>query len=166
MRRRGLSEIKRSLNFNIPARHHQAILDPSDPIHRACDFLVLSGRRGSDLLLANEWMHSQECPDRWPEFLIAFASNGCGDFYAYDTRQSPAGIIYIDPDRTVFETLGASDKLQYETFEDWYQAELEPYTCPRCHSQDARFEASNDKQLLWRICPKCGFKERAAAIES
>ena len=70
----------------------------------------------------NAWLHSSEVHDPWPDFLVAFASNGCGDYFAYDTRQWPVTIIYIDPDRTVRENLSDTDedKLRYDSFESWY----------------------------------------------
>ena len=65
----------------------------------------------------------------WPDFLIAFASNGCGDYFAYDTRQIPANIIYIDPDNTIEENFRTSDNIRYDSFEDWYESEIEPQSC-------------------------------------
>jgi hypothetical protein len=160
-----LSEIESRLKFTFPPRHRQAILDSGDPIHRACDFLVLSDSRHGDIFLQNEWMQSSEFGDPWPDFLIAFASNGCGDYFAYDTRQNPASIIYIDPDNTVAENLQAADKICYESFEDWYESQIAPNLCRRCQSREARFEASEDRRFLLRVCPKCGFQERTTVIE-
>jgi hypothetical protein len=53
-------------------------------------------------------------------FLVAFASNGCGDYFAYDLRSDPPRIIYTDPDCTVAENLAAEDKLEYGSFDEWY----------------------------------------------
>ena len=55
-----------------------------------------------------------------PPFLVAFASNGCGDYFAYDLRSELPRITYMDPDHTVAENLEAEDKLEYESFEQWY----------------------------------------------
>jgi hypothetical protein len=160
-----LSEVESKLKFTFPVRHRQAILDSNDPIRRACDFLILSDNRHSDLLLRNEWMHSSEFGNPWPDFLIVFASNGCGDYFAYDTRQTPASIIYIDPDDTVEKNLQSSGKLCYGTFEEWYKSAIEPYTCRRCKSHEARFEELEGGECLLRVCPRCGFRERAIAID-
>jgi ribosomal protein L40E len=160
-----LPEVESRLKFMSPERHRQAILDSSDPIHKACEFSVLSDNRRHDIFRTNEWIHSSEFGNPWPDFLIAFASNGCGDYFAYDTRQSPTSIIYIDPDNTVEENLQASDKLCFETFEIWYESTIEPYICRRCQSREARFEASDNRRFLLRVCPKCGFQERTVAIE-
>jgi len=108
-----LHEIESRLKFVFPARHRQALLDPGDRIHEACEFLALSDadNQHNDILRENEWIHSSDFGDPWPEFLIAFASKGCGDYFAYDTQQNPASIMYIDPDNYVEENLQASDKL-------------------------------------------------------
>jgi hypothetical protein len=159
--RADLSEIQRKLKFKFPARHGQAILDARDPIHEACDFLGLSRSKGDDILQTNECIHGAKFGDPWPDFLIAFASNGCGDYFAYDTRQYPASVIYIDPDCTVKENLQAVDKVSYETFEQWYESAIKPHTCRRCQSREARFKASKNRRFLLRVCPKCGFEEPA-----
>ena len=112
-----ISDVESKFKFTFPERHRQALLDFSDPIHEACAFLDLS-----DIVRENDWIHGPKCGDPWPDFLIAFASNQCGDFFAYDTRQNPASIIYIDPDNTVGENLESSDKLSYATFEHWYES--------------------------------------------
>ena len=53
--------------------------------------------------------------------MAAFASNGCGDHFAYDLRAQPPRIVYMDPDRTVAENLTADDALQFNSFEQWYE---------------------------------------------
>jgi hypothetical protein len=68
----------------------------------------------------NQWLHSAEFFDPWPDFLVAFASNGCGDYFAYDLRQYPVRVIYIDPDRPVAENLTQDDQLAFDSFEEWY----------------------------------------------
>ena len=161
-----LSEAEHRLKFTLPLRHRQAILDLADPRHRACDFLTLSDNKPGNIHWTNEFLRSSKFGDPWPDFLIAFASNGCGDYCAYDTRDNPPSIIYIDPDSTVQENLQASDKLCYESFENWYESEVAPLACQGCGSPDARFEASHDKKWLLRICPACGFQERAIAVDT
>jgi hypothetical protein len=85
----------------FPEQHQRAMRDVADPIHRACDFFVQSSDNPSlDLAAENQRLHSPRVAAPWPDFLVAFASQGCGDYFAYDTRQSPASIIYIDPDAT------------------------------------------------------------------
>jgi hypothetical protein len=160
-----LFEVESRLKFKFPDRHRQALLDSNDPIHDACDFLVLSEGRHGDILSENEWIHGSDFGDPWPDFLVAFASNGCGDYFAYDVRQNPATITYIDPDKTVEENLQLSDKLCYATFEEWYDSTIEPHTCPNCQSREVRFKISEDRRFLLRVCPKCGIQDRTAVIE-
>ncbi|HEY3760878.1 MAG TPA: SMI1/KNR4 family protein [Verrucomicrobiae bacterium] len=119
-----LSEVEAKLKFAFPDRHRQALLNPNDPIHELCAFLVISD---SDTLYQNicrknEWLHSSDFNDPWPNFLIAFASNQSGDYFAYDTRKSPVSIVYIDPDKTVEENLQDEEALWYNTFEQWYKS--------------------------------------------
>ena len=115
-----IDAIEAHLGVQFPERHRQAFLDAADPIHDACDFLVPSTPYpGLDIVQVNNRLHATP-PDAWPAFLVAFASNGCGDYFAYDLRTSPTRIIYIDPDNTVDENLASDDKLQYDSFACWH----------------------------------------------
>jgi hypothetical protein len=119
-----LAEAEARLGVSLPDRHRRAMLDATDPIHDACDFLVADSPY--ELLRwvgVNEDLHARDW-NRWPTFLIAFASNGCADYFAYDLRSKPPRIIYIDPDSTVAENLEAEDKLEYGSFESWYKSRL------------------------------------------
>src|SRR5437660_1491222 len=102
--------------------HRAAIRDRSDPIHERCDFLVPeSPYKLLEFDSVNAFLHDPTVPDPWPLFLVAFASNGCGDYFAYDLRGTPPSVIYVDPDNTVAENLAAEDKLRYESFDAWYR---------------------------------------------
>ncbi len=100
--------------------------DPSDPIHDACDFLILESPyellRWVDV---NEFLHAPDNWNRWPSFLIAFASNGCGDYFAYDTRPETVRIIYMDTDKSVDENLATVDGFEFATFDAWYDMKIE-----------------------------------------
>jgi hypothetical protein len=110
------------LGLTFLERHRQALLDTADPIHQACDFLLPSSDYPMLRLVdVNEFLHDPGHLNRWPPFLVAFASNGCGDYFAYDLRRQPPTIIYMDPDQTVEENLSAEDRLVYQSFEEWYQ---------------------------------------------
>ena len=120
-----IQEAEAQLGVTLPERHRRAMLDPSDPIHEACDFLVPSSPY--ELLRwvdGNEFLHAPARPNPWPEFLVAFASNGCGDYFAYDLRSDPLRVIYLDPNYTIEENLTAEDRLEYESFAAWYEARL------------------------------------------
>jgi hypothetical protein len=121
-------DIEKSLGIVFPAEHWRALLDPSDPIHAACDFLVLdSPYKLLRLQHVNEFLHVEDHFDPWPGYLVAFASNGCGDYFAYDIRQMPYTIIYIDPDKTVAENLGMDDRYTFHSFAEWHAAKCEQY---------------------------------------
>jgi hypothetical protein len=106
----------------FPAAHRVAMLDPEDPIHELCDFLVPDSKaRLLRFEPVNEQLHSDAHHDPWPDFLVAIASNGCGDYFAYDLRSAGQEIVYIDPDYSVEENLTAEDKWVFGSFEDWYE---------------------------------------------
>jgi hypothetical protein len=116
-----LEQIEEGLGLKLPERHRRAMLDPGDRVHAACDFLLpWRTDKMRDILQENESLHGKDNCDPWPSYLVAFASNGCGDFFAYDLRSEPHPVIYIDPDCTVEENLGSDDRLTFASFEDWY----------------------------------------------
>lgn len=118
-----VTDIEARFGLKLPGRHRAALLDPSDPIHDACDFLLLESQHELlDIGLVNGFLHRDGSWNQWPNFLVAFASNGCGDYYAYDLRTPAPAIVYIDPDRTVIENLEALDQLTYPSFDIWYRA--------------------------------------------
>ena len=120
-----LAHIEKSLGMKLPERHKQAMLDAGDKVHAACDFLLpwhTGKMRG--IVEENESLHGTDNYDPWPLYLVAFASNGCGDFFAYDLRTEGHSVIYIDPDCTVQENLQSDDKLTFATFQDWYDHEV------------------------------------------
>ncbi len=130
-----IDEIESRLHIKFPPRHRAALSDPSDPIHEACDFLLAeSPYELLRLLDTNEWIHLATSPNRWPAFLVAFASNGCGDYFAYDLRTLPPTIIYIDPDQSVDENLESDDKLTFHTFDAWYEFKVSRWR--RRHTRD------------------------------
>jgi hypothetical protein len=120
-----LSDIEKQLGIVFPARHKKALTDRDDPVHEACDFLVpTSPHEGLLLVEVNEFLHAPGALNRWPAFLVAFASNGCGDYFAYDTRTKPAKIIYLDPDKTVDENLSTTGEFEFATFAAWYEMKV------------------------------------------
>lgn len=116
-----LDSVEARFGFTFPAGHRRAMMDPFDPVHQACDFLVPeSPHELLRLAELNALLHGPGRFDRWPSFLIAFASNGCADFYAYDLRSSPPTIVYVDPDLTLAENLSVPDGLWFPSFDEWY----------------------------------------------
>ncbi|MFZ5890048.1 MAG: hypothetical protein ACOY0T_03190 [Myxococcota bacterium] len=112
----------RSVEQVLPIDHLNKMRDASDQIHDACDFLLLDSP--NELLRINHvngLLHHPYRGTPWPDFLVAFASHGCGDYYAYDLRSAPPTILYIEPGNTVDDSLGLSnDNLQFASFADWY----------------------------------------------
>ncbi len=117
-----LAAVEARLGLTFPERHREALLHSDDPIHNACDFLIpVSPYELLRLVEVNDFLHKATHWNSWPAFLVAFASNGCGDYFAYDVRSQPPRILYVDPDRTVRENLEAEDKLEFDSFEAWYK---------------------------------------------
>lgn len=121
-----LVQAEHRLGVTLSDRHRRAMLDPTDPIHDACDFLVPNSPfKGLQWVNVNESLHAADHPDRWPVFLVAFASNGCADYFAFDIRFRPPKIVYMDPDQTVDENLTSTDGFEFGDFEDWYDMKTE-----------------------------------------
>lgn len=55
----------------------------------------------------------------YPDHLIAFATNECGDYY-YCFDRNTGRIVYIDPDYSIEENLG-SNELVFDSFEQWLE---------------------------------------------
>jgi hypothetical protein len=120
-----IADIEAELGLRFPSEHAAAMLDSSDPIHDRCDFLVPESPHALlRILEVNESLHSSDRADPWPSYLVAFASNGCGDYFAYDLRDSPPSILYIEPDWSIDENLSSLDQLRFSTFERWYERKL------------------------------------------
>ena len=120
-----LAEAEARLGLAFPERHREAMRNASDPIHKACDFLIpASPHKLLRLVEVNEFLHAGDHWKPWPSFLIAFASNGCGDYFAYDVRLRPPRVIYVEPDHTIEEDLTAGDGLDFGSFEAWYAVRL------------------------------------------
>lgn len=120
-----VAELERRHRIVLPERHREALEDPTDPIHEACDFLrARSDNELLDFTRMNELLHSKDS-SRWPDFLIAFASNGCGDYFAYDVREDAYRVVYIDPELPVWESLRGDDVLEYRDFEEWCESRMD-----------------------------------------
>jgi hypothetical protein len=115
------------LSSSLPERHQRALADASDHAHLAVDFLLLSSpNRLLDIRAVNEYLHDSTTPDPWPPFLLAFASNGCADYFAYDLRSPQPIVRYIDPGETVWENLTGRDQLLFGSFSEWYELQVAP----------------------------------------
>ena len=122
-----IADIEHTLGVTFSEQHRKALVDARDPIHEACDFLVPNSPY--ELLRirdVNRDLHSPEHPDPWPAFLIAFASNGCGDYFAIKVgNDGRTSITYMDPDKSVDENLCSDDRsMDFQTFDEWYSHKL------------------------------------------
>ena len=119
------------IDQGLPEQHLRAINTSSDRAHDAVDFLVFESPL--ELLRirdVNEFLHGEQHPDPWPPFLLAFASNGCGDYFAYDLRTPEPSIRYIDPDRFMWENLIGEDQFLFGSFSEWYELKVARRTQP------------------------------------
>jgi hypothetical protein len=119
--------IEKRLGLTFSEWHRRAMLDRLDPIHDACDFLVPDAPYELlDIVQVNDFLHCNSVRP-WPTFLVAYASNGCGDYYAYDLRSRPPRIVYIDPIDPIEESLLAGDQLEFDSFDSWYPWKLDQH---------------------------------------
>lgn len=127
-----IEAIESALAVSFSTAHRNALSNPSDPVHKACDFLVVdSPHKLLRLRDVNESLHASDYHDIWPDYLVAFASNGCGDYFAYDTRRSPYLVVYIDPDNSVADNLAMHDGYTFDSFELWHAAKCRQHEAIR-----------------------------------
>ncbi len=112
-------DIETRLGIALPPRHRAALVDMSDPIHTQAHLLTAMGNRS--IFKINADMRAENWKN-WPDYLVAFATNECGDYFAYDTRTIPYRVYYIGPTETVPEGVAACTRegFIFETFDDWY----------------------------------------------
>jgi SMI1 / KNR4 family (SUKH-1) len=119
----GLSvdEIEARLRIRLPIRHRAALLDPLDPVHGRRLLLTAEGNEVSNIFEINRDILALDWKE-WPEHLIAFATNGCGDYFAYDTRSEPYRVYYVGPTDSAPEAIAICEKegFLFDCFDDWY----------------------------------------------
>ncbi len=98
---------------------HQALLQRpyDDPEILKLGLLVI----GADIELmnidhVNEMVHDEDRTMPWPDGLIAFATNECGDYFAYRINGPRSDIVYVGPedDPALILREGRADSLQFE----------------------------------------------------
>jgi hypothetical protein len=117
---RPIEDIQSEFGLTLPAQYRLALLDESDPIH---DRLLLCNGDAS-IFRINAELRMVDFK-KWPDFLIAFATMGCGDYFAFDIRSFPYRIYYIDPIGTAAESMEACEQegFAFASFDDWYHRE-------------------------------------------
>jgi hypothetical protein len=105
----------------LPDRHRAALLTPADPVHIRKDLLAVGEGQCWDIFEVNERMRSLHWKE-WPDYLVAFATNGCGDYFAYDRREQPYPVYYIGPIDTATEAMESckNERFVFACFDDWY----------------------------------------------
>ena len=114
-----ISDIETEFGFNFPLPHREDLQDLSSPIHDACDFLIPDGLGSLDFAKVNRLLRS-ESHQGWVDRYVAFASNGCGDYYAYDTFTRPYSVIYVDP-----MDLVADSSVSAKHYDEWREEQLQ-----------------------------------------
>ena len=102
----GIRDIEKEFGFEFPLPHRADLLDVSSPIHDACDFLIPGGPGLLVFLRVNRSLR-RESWQGWAGPYVAFASYGCGDYFAYNTSTRPYTIVYVDPLEPVAKSSGA-----------------------------------------------------------
>ena len=93
-----INVIESVLQTRLPERHRAALLDPHDPVHDCIELLGTDEGNHNNIVATNKDLRSIEWKE-WPEHLIAFATRGCGDFFAYDMRVEPYCVYCVRADR-------------------------------------------------------------------
>jgi hypothetical protein len=120
-------DIETHFGIQLPARHLAALLDSSDPIHERTFLLTAEGNDCQSIFKVNARLRALEWKE-WPGYLVAFATNECGDYFALDARTAPYKIYYIDPIDTVPESIAGNHQsgFVFNCFDDWYENEISP----------------------------------------
>ena len=89
-----IARVEQVLGFSFPLAHRQDLERRDSEIREACEFLLVDSTEHRDLLRKNVWLR-QNYSQGWTPSYIAFASHGCGDYFAYDLNFEPYRIIYV-----------------------------------------------------------------------
>ncbi|MEO0345714.1 MAG: hypothetical protein AAF229_05605 [Pseudomonadota bacterium] len=114
-----LEQIESLYGFQFPDRHRKDLEDRSSPIHSAVEFLFPDDPGIRDFVRCNEELRSG-----WKKAgvnVVAFATQGCGDFHAYDISETPYQVFVIDPTSDVAESLAAAiaQENALERYDEW-----------------------------------------------
>lgn len=118
--------LEHELGFQLPEGFRVLLLRPDLEFITALTSALLwaVSHKTVGILDVNTWLRTREF-DPFPDFLIAFATNECGDYFCFD--KAGGGVIYIDPDATVEENL-RDRELSFESFDDWLDYKSIPLT--------------------------------------
>jgi hypothetical protein len=117
-----IEAVESQLGFAFPEAYKRFVQHPDiETIKRLPSLLWYVLHQGVGILDVNRFLRGRE-HDPYPDQLIAFATNECGDYFCFD--RDTGRVFYIDPDCSVRESL-ESGGLSYESFERWLGKHLE-----------------------------------------
>ncbi len=116
-----IGSVEEVLQFSFPEDYKQFIRNPDiEAIKRLPSLLWFVHHDSMGILETNDWLRTRSF-EPFPERLITFATNECGDYFCFD--QDTKRIVYVDPDQTVEENL-KSLELVYDSFREWMESHL------------------------------------------
>ena len=120
-----LATIESRFGVALPEKMQAALMNPHDPIHQCASLLTASDNPMLDVASVNADLRSINWK-QWPEHFTAFATNECGDYFAFDTSQSPYRVYYVGPEDSAPEAIAACEDEGYifDSFDAWYDRKL------------------------------------------
>jgi hypothetical protein len=122
---RTAQDIEEALGITLPDGYKGALANEADPIHQKITLLGPEGNDVTNILAVNSMARAQPWKE-WPPHLVAFATTGCDDYFAFDTRASPYRVYYVDPIDTVPQSIRSCEDqgFVFDSFDEWYRHEL------------------------------------------
>jgi hypothetical protein len=117
-----IEAVESRLEFAFPAEYRSFLKEPDiEAIKKLPSLLWFVRHPGVGILDTNIHLRKRAL---WPfpEHLIAFATNECGDYYCFDRERGR--IVYIAPNYSVEENL-ERDELVYDSFDQWLEDRLQ-----------------------------------------
>ena len=112
--------VEAELHCKLPQELNDLYLNPDLELIKTLPTLLWPVHHDAlGIIETNKSLQSSD-HDPYPPFLIAFATNECGDFWVIDTRDQ--SVTYIDPDKNVEESL-TDDELYFRDFAEWLNQE-------------------------------------------
>lgn len=116
-----IREVESLLAFAFPGGYKGFVRDPDIEVVKRLPSLLWFVRHPSVGILDVNLLLRDTDHDPYPDRLVAFATNECGDYFCFD--RDTGRIVYVDPDRPVEDSL-ESEELVYESFERWLDDRL------------------------------------------
>ena len=104
-----------ALSLDFPPELKAIFETPASCSPKALIYLLWPIAHPIGIVSVNERLRTREI-EPFPQHLVAFASAGCGDYFAFDVRSGE--IVYVDPSMSLEENLRATD-LRFKDFSAW-----------------------------------------------